>query len=31
MSHVVVTRGAYKRALDEEGGIKCDACGARVV
>jgi hypothetical protein len=31
MSHVVITRGAYKRALDEEGGVRCDACGARVV
>jgi hypothetical protein len=31
MSHIVVTRGAYKRALDEEGGLKCDTCGARVV
>jgi len=30
MSHVVITRGAYKRALDEEGGVKCE-CGARVV
>lgn len=31
MSYIVTTRGAYKRALDEEGGLMCEACGARVV
>ncbi len=31
MSHIVTTRGAYKRALNEEGGLRCEACGARVV
>jgi hypothetical protein len=31
MSHIVTTRGAYKRALNEEGGLMCETCGARVV
>ena len=31
MSYLVTTRGAYKRALNEEGGLICDACGAKVI